>query len=235
MNISGAMELRHAVRQYADEPIDPQIADALQAEVDRGNAEGGLHMQLVLNEPKAFNGIKAHYGKFEGVRNYLALIGPTSDRLEELCGYYGERVVLAATMAGLDSCWVALTFGRGAVKHLLAPREKLACVVALGHGRRHGSSHAVKAVEDLSVCEGEMPTWFYHGMKAAQLAPTAMNQQKFRITCTGPASARIENLGGAYSNIDLGIVRYHFEQGAGLDSFAWDDPLCGFGSVDARG
>ncbi|MEI3552822.1 MAG: nitroreductase family protein [Acutalibacteraceae bacterium] len=39
------------------------------------NQESGLHIQLVTNEPKAFDSFMAHYGKFKGVTNYLALIG----------------------------------------------------------------------------------------------------------------------------------------------------------------
>lgn len=225
MNTLEAMHARHAVRQFTDEPIDEQTAAALQKEVDAANAESGLHIQLVLNDPTAFDDIKAHYGKFTNVKNYLALIGPVGKDLEAKCGYYGERIVLSATKAGLDSCWVGLTFGRGKVKHLLASGEKLALVVALGHGETQGASHPVKPIEKLAVCEGEVPDWFADGMATTELAPTSMNQQKFRITCTGPASAKIENLGGPYSGVDVGIVRYHFEQGAGTDNFTWDNPL----------
>ena len=39
------------------------------------NRESGLHIQLVRNEPKAFDGLVAHYGKFIGVTNYIAMIG----------------------------------------------------------------------------------------------------------------------------------------------------------------
>ena len=46
------------------------------------------------------------------------------------------------------------------------------------------------------------------------LAPTAVNQQKFLITLAdGNVSAK--SLGGFYSAIDLGIVKYHFETGSG--------------------
>ena len=65
-----------------------------------------------------------------------------------------------------------------------------------------------------------MPDWFRAGAEAALLAPTAMNQQKFLLMLDGNrVSARAT--GGFYSKIDLGIVKYHFEIGAGKENFIW--------------
>lgn len=72
--------------------------------------EGGLHIQLVLEEPRAFNSAMAHYGKFSGVRNYVALVGKKGPELQERCGYYGEKIVLCAQQRGLNICWVAMTY-----------------------------------------------------------------------------------------------------------------------------
>lgn len=57
-------------------------------------------------------------------------------------------------------------------------------------------------------------------VEAALLAPTAMNQQKFLLTLEGDA-VKAESTGGFYSKVDLGIVKYHFEAGAGKDHFTW--------------
>ena len=57
-------------------------------------------------------------------------------------------------------------------------------------------------------------------MAAAMLAPTAMNQQKFCLSLSEGA-VKAENLGGFYSKVDLGIVQYHFELGAGRENFRW--------------
>ena len=55
------------------------------------------------------------------------------------------------------------------------------------------------------------------------LAPTAVNQQKFLISLVGDDGVRAITTGGtfSYSRVDLGIVKYHFEVGAGKDSFRW--------------
>lgn len=57
-------------------------------------------------------------------------------------------------------------------------------------------------------------------MKAAMLAPTAMNQQKFIISLKGnKVSAKA--LFGFYTKIDLGIVKCHFKIGAEDANFSW--------------
>lgn len=110
-DIITAMENRHAVRTYDPEKkIPKEITDKLREKIDLLNSESGLHIQLVTDEPKAFDSFMAHYGKFSGVTDYIALIGRKSDKLNEICGYYGEQLVLLAAQLGLDSCWVAMSY-----------------------------------------------------------------------------------------------------------------------------
>lgn len=68
----------------------------------------------------------AKYGKFSGVRNYIACVGPASPDLDEKVGYYGEYLVLLAQSLGLNTCWVALTFSKGKTPCTVGPGEKLA-------------------------------------------------------------------------------------------------------------
>ena len=100
MDLMEAMKARHSVRQYMDKPLKKKAVEELQAEIDACNQESRLHIQLVRNEPKAFDGFMAHYGKFSGVTNYIAMIGKKGPDLEEKCGYYGERLVLKAGWVG---------------------------------------------------------------------------------------------------------------------------------------
>ena len=88
-----ALKNRHSVRQYLEKPIEPEILKILQEEAAACNQESGLHIQLVANEPRAFDSFMAHYGKFSGVTNYFALVGKKSPDLEETAGYYGARLV----------------------------------------------------------------------------------------------------------------------------------------------
>lgn len=221
MNLQEAMLARHSVRQYTDKPIEPEKTLALQKEVDACNREGGLHIQLVLHEPKAFNGFMARYGRFSGVTDYLALVGGKGPALEEACGYYGERLVLLAQQLGLNTCWVALTYSKVKSAFVVGQGEKLCAVIALGYGRTQGTAHKSKSISDVTQAGGSLPGWFRAGTEAALLAPTAMNQQKFTLTLRGDqVSAKAGK--GFYTKLDLGIVKYHFEAGAGTSGWHWE-------------
>ena len=184
---------------------------------------GGLNMKLVFDEPKAFSTFMARYGKFSGVRNYVVVAGKKADDLNGRAGYWGEKFVLAAQSLGLNTCWVALTFGKGAAKKFagLGRGDKLVCAVALGYGKTQGVAHKSRPLDEV-VGSKDAPEWFLRGAEAALLAPTAVNQQKFRFTLAGERAVRAERTGGLYSDIDLGIVKYHFEQGAGRENFDWE-------------
>ena len=220
MNLKEAMAARHSVRQYKNKPLTPEIIAALQAEVEACNRDGGLHIQLVTNEPKAFDSFMAHYGKFSGVTNYIAMIGKKGPDLEEACGYYGERLVLKAQQLGLNTCWVAMTYSKIRSAFSVGEGEKLCIVISLGYGKTQGVPHKSKAIEKVAKTDGPAPDWFTSGVEAALLAPTAMNQQKFQFTLTDDKVSVRAGV-GFYTKIDLGIVRYHFEAGAGKEHFTW--------------
>ena len=139
MNLTEAMNVRHSVRQYKNRPLDAEIISALQAEIESCNKESGLHIQLVTNEPKAFDGFMAHYGNFSGVTNYIAMIGKKGADLDEKCGYYGERLVLRAQQLGLNTCWVAMTYTKIKSAFSIEPGEKLCIVISVGYGETQGA------------------------------------------------------------------------------------------------
>lgn len=93
-------------------------------------------------------------------------------------------------------------------------------MLSLGYGATQGAAHKSKPMETLCPAAGAMPEWFRRGMEAAMLAPTAMNQQKFTISLSGN-TVTAKSSGGFYSKTDLGIVKYHFEIGAGKECFTW--------------
>lgn len=212
MDILEIMRARHSVRQYKGKKIESGIREALAALVSECNRESGLNIQIIFDEPKCFDSMMAHYGKFSGVENYIALVGKKGAALDEQAGYYGEKLVLKAQELGLNTCWVAMTHGKSAAE--IGKGEKLACIIALGYGAVQGTAHKNKPIEQLCNCASDMPDWFSRGMEAVLLAPTAMNQQKFYITLeNGKVSARAGK--GFYTKLDLGIVKYHFEAAAG--------------------
>lgn len=221
MTLMEAMQARHSVRQYREEALRKEDAALLREEIETCNAESDLHIQLVCGEPKAFAGLLARYGKFSGVTNYIALVGKKGPDLSETCGYFGERIVLRAQQIGLNTCWVAMTYSKVPSAFSVGEGEKLCAVIAVGYGKTQGSGHRVKSVREVTEGEPPFPEWFVSGVEAALLAPTAMNQQKFRFALHGNRVSATAG-SGFYTKLDLGIVKYHFAMGAGADAFTWD-------------
>ena len=214
MDLMEAMRRRHSVRQYKDVTIEPELVAALQDEIDACNREGDLHFQLVLNEPKAFDGFMAHYGNFKGVSNYIALVGKKCKDLDEKCGYYGERLVLRAQQLGLHTCWVALMYKKIPGAFEVDDGERFTVVISVGHGQNRGLPRKSKTAEQVSNISEATPEWFKAGVEAALLAPTATNQQKFYLTYSDTGVTAKAGL-GFYTKMDLGIVKYHFEVATG--------------------
>lgn len=220
MDIMEAIRSRHSVRKFDNRALEKKDADILTQEVELCNKESGFHFQLITDEPEAFQAGKPSYGQFTGCRNYLAIIGPKER--EEDAGYYGERIVLKAQELGINSCWVALTYKRGKAQGEMNVDEKLYMVIALGYGLSNGTAHKGKSIEKVSDYKEGDPEWYKRGLEAAVLAPTALNQQKFRFTRNGDkVSARVSGW-GFNTRVDLGIVKYHFELGSEKGPDIWE-------------
>ena len=196
MSTINAIYDRHSVRQYQNQPLSKEVIHALQSEIDACNQESGLHIQLVTNEPKAFDSFMAHYG------------------------YFGEKLVLFAQELGLNTCWVAMTYSKIKTAFQVGNGEKLCIVIALGYGATQGLPHKSKSMEEVIQLDGPAPEWFQKGVEAALLAPTAMNQQKFLFRLN-ENRVSVKAGFGFYTKIDMGIVKYHFEIGTGKEHFQW--------------
>ena len=227
MTIQEAIEARHSVRAYKDLPLSEEIVKLLEDELVKLNNEGQLHIQLICNEPKAFKGTMAKYGKFRNANNYIVMAGKKADDLDERIGYYGEHIVLLAQTLGLNTCWVGLSYSKVPGTYVLDEGEKIACYIAIGYGETQGSGHKIKTVEQVSNASDITPSWFKKGVEAALLAPTAVNQQKFSFEHVGVKNNRhqIRAKKGfsmiGYTKMDLGIAKYHFEIGADNTNFDW--------------
>ena len=222
MELTEAIRARHSVRAYTDQRIEGPVREKLQLMVDQCCRESGLHIQLILDEPRAFSGRPARYGHFTNVRNYLVLAGKKSSSLEEDCGYFGEKIVLYAQQLGLNTCWVGLTYSKVPAAFTLGANEKMVLVIAIGYGRDQGKPHRSKKSTDVAHSKVQVPGWFRSGVDCALLAPTATNQQKFTLTLMDQTTVRARAGLGFFSKVDLGIVKYHFEVGAGNADFRWE-------------
>ena len=245
MTLQEAIQARHSVRAYKELPLANETVRVLVDKITELNQKGRLHMQLIQNEPKAFQGTLA-------VNNYIVMAGKKaasqreesktsldspereqartkfkSDDLDERVGYYGEQLVLLAQTLGLNTCWVGLSYSKVPGTYVLDEGEKIACYIAIGYGETQGVGHKIKTVEQVSNISDITPLWFKKGVEAALLAPTAVNQQKFSFEYIGMRNNRhqVRAKKGfsmiGYTQMDLGIAKCHFEIGAGEVNFEW--------------
>lgn len=224
MNYIEAIHARHSVRKYTNQPIEDSKLEALRKVVSEANAAGGLNIQLVVNEPKAFDGLFiTTYGQFYGVKNYFVMAAPKGKEWEEKVGYYGEKLVLVAQMLGLNTCWAGLTYKKVPSAYTLRKGDIIHCEISLGYGENQGRQHPIKPTEKFYEAEGEIPEWFRSGLEAALLAPTAVNQQKFKFILHEDNKVETKTYFSpwGYTQVDLGIVKCHFEIGAGKENFEW--------------
>lgn len=216
---------RHSVREYDGKPLSRTEFDALGAVVEECARESGLDIQLVGDNPEVFNVI-ARFGLIRGCRTHVAFVvddgkarGVAAD---EAIGYWGQKIVLAAQDMGLNTCWCALC-SRTKSRAVVAPGKKIRLIIAVGHGKTQGFSRKTKSVEALSFVEcAKAPAWFAAAMEAAQLAPTAMNNQNFKITLLSDGkTVRIDASQSGLNVIDEGIVRCNFEIAANEAGADW--------------
>ena len=208
---------RHSVRKYTDRKIEGDVLARLQDKIDSVNRESGMKIQLVLDEPRSFKGFMTKMTGFKNAVNYIACIGPKGDDLPMKAGYYGEDIVLYAQSLGLNTCWAMMC------KKSLDADDGYEQVIniAVGYGEEQGVPHKNRPVSDVADLEGK-PEWFVKGVEAAMLAPTGINAQKFRFDLV---DGKVSLTGGksALKQVDLGIVKFHFECGAGKENFQWSE------------
>jgi len=222
MDLVKVIKLRHSVRRYLDKPIEIDKINKINEFIHKLNLESKLNIQFITQEPTAFDCFMSHYGKFSGVKNYFAMVGKNDKTLQEKVGYYGEKLVLYCQSLGLNTCWVAISYKKNKNVVKIEKGQKLSVVVAVGYGENQGFERKSKIIEKVCFYNKNTPTWFIEGVKCALLAPTAMNQQKFYFKLVDD-KVSIKNGVGFYTKMDLGIVKYHFEIGAGIENFTWDN------------
>ena len=216
---------RHSVREYDGKPLARVEFDALGAVVEECARESGLDIQLVGDNPEVFNVI-ARFGLIRGCRTHVAFVVDDAKvrcvAADEAVGYWGQKIVLAAQDMGFNTCWCALC-SRKKSRAVVAPGKKIRLIIAVGHGKTQGFTRKTKSVEALSSVEcAKAPVWFAAAMEAAQLAPTAMNNQNFKITLLSDGkTVRIDAPQSGLNAIDEGIVRCNFEIAANEAGADW--------------
>ncbi|MCR4895167.1 MAG: nitroreductase [Lachnospiraceae bacterium] len=210
-----AIRARHSVRNYKPEAIAPETLALLKAKIEELNAAGDLHLQLIENAGSTYNRLLNRAMGLSSAPSVIACIGKDSENLDQRVGYYGEQLVLYAQKLGLNTCWAG-TFNRKNIGGEYGEEERLVISIAIGYGEDQGNPHRSKSADQVSEAAGDRPEWFEKGVELALLAPTAVNQQKFLIRLNADSSVDFIDNTKLLGQVDLGIVRYHFEVGSGV-------------------
>lgn len=209
-----AIRQRHSVRQYKPDRIEEEKAALLKAKIDELNKEGNLHLQFVEDAEKTYNKLFNRVSGLGTAPSVIACVGKDDASLDQRVGYYGEKLVLYAQQIGLNTCWTG-TFNRKNIAADIPDGERLVISIAIGYGKDPGRTRKSKTKEQVSEAPSDRPEWFEKGVEAALLAPTAINQQKFLIKLGADGNVEFIDKGGVLSQVDLGIVKCHFEIGSG--------------------
>lgn len=220
MTLKEAAEQRHTVRKYTDKKLPADMIEKLTERIGGCNEKYGLSMKLITENTDAL-GAAVRLVMSKGVRNYIVLAGKNAPDTDEKLGYCGADIMLFAQTLGLNSWWIGGTFSRSGVRKNIpeSEAEKIIGVIVVGFGTSHGVPHKPKSSETVSSYDGTVPQWFANGVKTALLAPTALNKQAFFIKGSSSDVKIIYNGGGIFAGTDLGIVKYHFELGAGKENY----------------
>ena len=222
MTLLEAIDHRHSIRCYIDKPLAPEDKEKIAAKAEELNKESGLSMSIMFDEPKAFEKSTG----FLFTKNYVLMTGPVSmgkRELQEAVGYYGEKLVLWAETEGFGTCWVKASYKKQTELYNIPEGHELVCVIAIGYPAFPGKPHQNRLIDDVIRAQRGMPQWYIDGAYAALAAPTALNQQMFYFVWKGENRCQAKPNMKIWPNvyIDLGIVKYHFEIGAGAENFVW--------------
>jgi len=220
MDFKEAMQKRHMVRKYTDKPLSDEIIAKINERIELNNKTYNLNMKLMINNSKGVSSIMKLI-MARGVNNFIILAGDVSGNLDERLGYSGADIMLYAQTLGLNTWWVGGTFNRSVRRYV--DNKKVTGIIAIGYGQTQGVPHKSKNVEDVSKYEGTIiPPWFISGVDGALLAPTALNKQNFMLIGNGNR-VKIECSNGIFTGSNVGLIKYHFELGAGKGNFEWDN------------
>ena len=208
-----AIKNRHSVRNHEAKKIEADKVEKIRAKIEELNKEGNLHLQFMEDAGKTYNKLFNKVAGLGSAPSVIACVGIDDETLEQRVGYYGEKLVLFIQELGLNTCWAG-TFNEKNIGAEVGDGEKLVISIAVGYGKDKGKPHKSKSLEQVIEAKGDRPYWFNKGVDMALLAPTAINQQKFTIRLNEDESVDFVDKGGIFSQVDLGIVRCHFEIGA---------------------
>lgn len=230
-----AVEIRKSRRRFIDRPIEEEkIARIKECCVEFQPFLGVRGVLIRDSAGDIFDGVIGSYGSVKGASSYLAFIGDIDiPHVQAKVGYLGEGLILEATSLGLSTCWIGGFFKPKVVAEQidLAEDEKVFAVTPLGYTDKNKSfeekimgwlakSRQRKSLSEIAndYNKDEWPGWTRRGVKAARVAPSAVNRQPWRFEYEkNSILLSLDSTEDRYDvpkKLDCGIAMLHFELGA---------------------
>ena len=234
MELLQIIKERRSVRTFDGKPLSPEHLEKL-----------NTFMQTIQNPytiPVTFRILqKEQHGLsspvISGESHYIAAKVKVIPHSEEAFGYSMEQLVLYTWSLGIGTTWIGGTMKRSMFEQAMELKtgERMYCVSPLGYPAKKMSLKetamrtAVKADKrrpaeelffrtDFSSPLGQCEDTVQNALEAVRLAPSAVNQQPWRIVRCENAFHFYEKHSKGYASeqngdmqkIDMGIALYHF-------------------------
>jgi nitroreductase len=192
------IEKRRSRRSFEPRPLDLKLLNKIRAVCREFQPFPNVRAELVTEAPDTvFKGAIGPYGKVKGASAFISFIGNIESMyVQEQTGYIGEGIILEATALNLNTCWVGGFFRRKVVKSLIriGNNESIIAVTPIGYATNShsleerlmtgfGFTHRRRRLSNLvtGLKESDWPEWTMLALKAARLAPSAINRQPWRF------------------------------------------------------
>ena len=231
-----AIETRQSRRKYKSKPIGQSQIETLRETVE--SLEQEVSSVKIIIRPEGFEriikNIFGFYGLISGAWSYAVILADkTVENYQVQAGYAGEALILKATSMEIDTCWIGGFYNSDKIKKELELPEnhEIMSVISLGEAKAKKTisekimkkvtgSTKRKALSELCnpTFDEDWPDWIKTAIKAARLAPSAVNRQPWSFKVNGDKlvlSASTEKEKGEVSPyLDCGIALLHLELGA---------------------
>ncbi|MFC2038224.1 nitroreductase family protein [Chloroflexota bacterium] len=232
-----AIENRRSRRHFIEETIKSNQLRRLQSLCNDFQPFPSARAVLVKEPPDdVFSGIVGSYGIIRGAKSFIAFIGNMrSQYVQEQVGYTGEGIVLQAEVMNLNTCWTGGFFRRETVSSLLdlEKNEQVLAITPIGYAAKEpnfseklitgfGWTHRRKPLSNtvIGLKETEWPKWMKSSLRAARLAPSAVNRQPWSFMAEENSitvavnDKSLKKESGISKRLDCGIAMLHIEVAA---------------------
>jgi nitroreductase len=233
MSVIETIKQRRSVRGYTGEPLSKEHTGCIEQYISGLEAPFGANVRIRLIHTKTATGnVKlGTYGVIGGAGDFLTLAYGQGPLVEESAAYVFEQVILFCTSLNLGTCWLGGAFSRKDFggQTDLNPGEKLHIVSPAGYagGRKRfwdsfigaeGKHHSRKPFGSLffyrdfaTPLTAEAAGIYLQPLEMVRLAPSANNQQSWRVTLDeGALHFYYRKSLAGFNAIDLGIALCHF-------------------------